>query len=190
MKIKTLVNDSTTLISLRGDVDENMLGALDAGLKDAFGSGRKAVVVLTTHGGKTTYGEAIAERLQLASSLLEDLGIIAATFVGSAGVQIFLGLPKEKRFVTQRGTIMIHPHGQYTNQYAEGRIPLPEANRRLVEDEAHVAHARRVEERFLRELGKETGIGTAKLRRMYDTGYYFSAKEAVKIGLASSIVSQ
>lgn len=186
MDVKTLMQYRTPIF-LTGEVDERMLQALDAGLKEVSTTDHKtATIFLTTHGGRVSFGEAIAERLEMANKIF-TLNMVGATFVQSAGVQIFLVLPKEQRFVTKRCEIMIHPHKQGM-KHLEGVAALDEIERRLQEEQEHVRHGRALEARIIRKLVSTTGIKKKELLELYRKSHRFSAQEAVRLNLASAIV--
>ena len=92
-----------------------MLKQFDAGAQKVLEKEgeQRATILLTTGGGKVAFGEALTERIRFLSGFV-DLRIVAATFVMSAGVRIFLALPKERRFITPNGIIMIHPQTRMT----------------------------------------------------------------------------
>lgn len=159
-------------------------GALEKLLNDSQKE-KRATIFLSTTGGSVLDGDAIANRIRFASKFV-DLRIFAMTYVMSAGVRIFLALPKEKRFISPDAIIMIHPMGigrdSVSKQSTEERI------RRLSEELLEANHTKRREEQWIRALAKELGKSYKATKELWFKSHRFSAKEAVETGLAASII--
>ena len=187
MKIKD-ISELGTLISLCGEVGNDMLKQFDAGAQKVLEKEgeQRATILLTTGGGKVAFGEALTERIRFLSGFV-DLRIVAATFVMSAGVRIFLALPKERRFITPNGIIMIHP--QTRNDDATSTVSNEERERILNENLLNLKFAKQREEKWIRDLSRELGLPYRETKELWRRSHYFSAKEAVERGLAQAIIS-
>lgn len=186
MKIKDILSKGV-LISLSGDVDDGMLKAFDAGLKEARSQEEGTILVmLTSHGGNVAVGHAIAERLHLASSLMPTT-IVGATYASSSAVQIFLALPPEHRYVTKSFELMIHPYRRGI-RHLDGMVAFDEFERRLEEESQHLLHARAFENRVFNTILGETGIKKAKLKKLYRRSHRFSAKDLVRHKMVNGII--
>ncbi len=186
--------NSTTMgrpIFLSGEVGPDMLGKLDNALTELLDpkkleeGPKKATIVLSSNGGLVNFGEAIIERIQLASKII-PIDIIGATFVGSMGTAIFLSVPPARRYVTSRCQILIHPYSRGMKEISS--IALDALQRELEESLDALSVPKAAEERIIRQLIKETGLPSTTIRKMWRKSHRFTAKEAVELGLASSII--
>lgn len=160
-------------------------GALEKLLNESQEEKKKATIFLSTTGGSVLDGDAIAERIRFASKFV-DLQIVAMTYVMSAGVRIFLALPREKRYVSQNAIIMIHPMG--TTSDSVSKQSTDERIRRLSEELLEANHTKRREEQWIRTLAKELGKSYKATKELWFKSHRFNAKEAIRTGLASSII--
>ncbi len=187
MKINNL-KKLGTLITLTGDVDSGMIKSFDAAIEKIVNSDdkvKKATILLSTTGGNSVDGDAVAERIKFASSFV-DLQIIAMTYVMSAGVRVFLSLPREKRFASTGAIIMIHPMGRGCD--AVSKQSIAERKRRLTEEFLETEFAEKREVQWIRALAKAMGKSYSTTRAMWFKSHRFTAKEALKHNLIASII--
>lgn len=159
--------------------------ALEKLLNDTQKDEKKATIFLSTTGGSVLDGDAIAERIWLASKFV-DLRIVAMTYVMSAGVRIFLSLPRDRRHISPAAIIMVHPMGIGCD--AVSKQSTDERIRRLSEELLEANHTKRREEKWIRAFAKEIGKDYKVTKELWRKSHRFTAKEAVELGLASSII--
>ncbi len=189
MKITSL-QELGILISLTGDVNETMVRQFDTAVEKLLSqegspNEKKATILLSTVGGSVLDGEALSERIRFISHFV-DLRIIAMTYVMSAGVRIFLALPRERRFVSPGTIIMIHPMRRTDD--AASRQTIRERVQRLTEELLEARHAERREREWVKTLAKEMGVTYKTVRELWETSHRFSARQAVESGLASAVI--
>lgn len=187
MKINNL-DDLGAFIALSGLVEPDMIKTFDTAVEKLLGDKdrlkKKATILLSTPGGKIWVGDALAERIRLLSGFV-DLRIIAMTLVASSGVRIFLSLPKERRFISPGGVIMIHPCTR--DDPAMISVSYQERERVLREDMLELEFSKGREEQWIRALARELGMKYKPTKALWVKSHRFGAKEAVERGLASSI---
>jgi len=187
LKINNIA-DLGMLIALSGETDISMINTFDTAAEKLLNDKdrpKKATILLSSTGGKTWIGKAIAERIEFLSRFV-DLRIIAMTMVASAGVRIFLSLPRERRFVSPGVEIMVH-------QVKRGSDPasqqsLDERRKRLEEELSSLEAGEKEERRWIKLLAKELGLTYSATQDLWIKSHRFSAKEAVERGLAASII--
>ena len=105
------------------------------------------------------------------------VNMIGSGWVGSAAVNVFLSVPKARRFCLQNTRFLIHqPSGGVGGQASDIAIQAREIIR--------------VRERIGALIAKETGQKPEKVAADIDRDFWMSAPEAIEYGLVSkSIVS-
>ena len=188
MKVKN-IEDLGMLIALSGEVDVSMMNTLDQAVEKLLNNkekpAKKATILLSTTGGMTWIGNAIGERIAFLSRFI-DLRIIAMTMVASSGVRVFLSLPRDRRFVSPDVDIMIHQVKRGAD--SSSRQSLDERRKRLEEELISIEVNEREERRWVKLLAKEMGLSYKKALSLWITSHHFDAAEAVKCGLAASII--
>jgi ATP-dependent Clp protease protease subunit len=103
--------------------------------------------------------------------------MIGSGWVGSAAVNVFLSVPKERRFCLQNTRFLIHqPSGGVGGQASDIAIQAREIIR--------------VRERIGALIARETGQKLEKVTADIERDFWMSAPEAIEYGLVSkSIVS-
>lgn len=189
MKIKN-IEELGALITLSGPVDPSMISAFDTAVakilndKD-YPEKKKATILLSTNGGITWIGNAIYERIRFLSAFV-DLRIIAMTLAASAGVRIFLSLPRERRFISPLGKIMIH---QTKKSYdSSSPASLNEFRKGHEESLIDLENDESEERRWIQMLATELGVSYKQAKALWIKSHWFHAKEAVERGLAASII--
>ncbi len=125
-------------------------------------------------GGHVESGDVIHDVIRFIDA---PVNMIGSGWVGSAAVNVFLSVPKERRFCLQNTRFLIHqPSGGAGGQATDIAIQA----REIV----------RVRERIAALIAKETGQTLEKVTNDIDRDFWMSAPEAIEYGLvAKSIVS-
>lgn len=125
-------------------------------------------------GGHVESGDVIHDVIRFIEA---PVNMIGSGWVGSAAVNVFLAVPKERRFCLQNTRFLIHqPSGGAGGQATDIAIQA----REIV----------RVRERIAALIAKETGQTLEKVTTDIDRDFWMSAPEAIEYGLVSkSIVS-
>lgn len=125
-------------------------------------------------GGHVESGDVIHDVIRFIDA---PVNMIGSGWVGSAAVNVFLSVPKERRFCLQNTRFLIHqPSGGVGGQASDIAIQAREIIR--------------VRERIGALIAKETGQKLEKVTADIDRDFWMSAPEAIEYGLVSkSIVS-
>jgi ATP-dependent Clp protease protease subunit len=125
-------------------------------------------------GGHVESGDVIHDVIRFIDA---PVNMIGSGWVGSAAVNVFLSVPKERRFCLQNTRFLIHqPSGGVGGQASDIAIQAREIIR--------------VRERIAALIAKETGQKLEKVTTDIDRDFWMSAPEAIEYGLVSkSIVS-
>jgi ATP-dependent Clp protease protease subunit len=125
-------------------------------------------------GGHVESGDVIHDVIRFIDA---PVNMIGSGWVGSAAVNVFLSVPKERRFCLQNTRFLIHqPSGGVGGQASDIAIQAREIIR--------------VRERIAALIAKETGQKLEKVTTDIDRDFWMSASEAIEYGLVSkSIVS-
>ncbi len=103
--------------------------------------------------------------------------MIASGIAASAGVLIFLSVPKERRFALPNARFLIH-------QPASGLIGV------AADIKIHAQEIIKTRTRINRILAEETGQPLERITADTDRDYWLSAEEAIEYGLISKVISQ
>lgn len=97
-------------IRLHGKVDDDMLDRLLDGLSEAEGGEGPLAIEMCTLGGDAEVARRVVLEIDLARERLRGrrLFFIGKTIVYSAGVTVMSAFPREDRFVTSDGVLLIH----------------------------------------------------------------------------------
>jgi ATP-dependent Clp protease protease subunit len=125
-------------------------------------------------GGHVESGDVIHDVIRFIEA---PVNMIGSGWVGSAAVNVFLSVPKERRFCLQNTRFLIHqPSGGVGGQASDIAIQAREIIR--------------VRERIGALIARETGQKPEKVAADIDRDFWMSAPEAIEYGLVSkSIVS-
>ncbi|WP_211470766.1 ATP-dependent Clp protease proteolytic subunit [Collimonas humicola] len=130
--------------------------------------------LICSPGGHVESGDVIHDVIRFIDA---PVNMIGSGWVGSAAVNVFLSVPKERRFCLQNTRFLIHqPSGGVGGQASDIAIQAREIIR--------------VRERIGALIAKETGQKLEKVTADIDRDFWMSAPEAIEYGLVSkSIVS-
>ena len=125
-------------------------------------------------GGHVESGDVIHDVIRFIDA---PVNMIGSGWVGSAAVNVFLSVPKERRFCLQNTRFLIHqPSGGVGGQASDIAIQAREIIR--------------VRERIGALIARETGQKLEKVTADIERDFWMSAPEAIEYGLVSkSIVS-
>jgi ATP-dependent Clp protease protease subunit len=125
-------------------------------------------------GGHVESGDVIHDVIRFIDA---PVNMVGSGWVGSAAVNVFLSVPKERRFCLQNTRFLIHqPSGGAGGQATDIAIQA----REIV----------RVRERIAALIAKETGQTLEKVTTDIDRDFWMTAPEAIEYGLvAKSIVN-
>ncbi len=132
-------------------------------------------VLVCSPGGHVESGDVIHDIIRFIEA---PVNMIGSGWVGSAAVNVFLSVPKERRYCLTNTRFLIHqPSGGVGGKASDIAIQAREIIL--------------VRERIAALIAKETGQTLEKVLDDIDRDFWMSAKEAIEYGLVSkSIVSE
>jgi len=123
-------------------------------------------------GGHVESGDVIHDVIRFIDA---PVNMIGSGWVGSAAVNVFLSVPKARRFCLQNTRFLIHqPSGGVGGQASDIAIQAREIIR--------------VRERIGALIARETGQKLEKVRSDIDRDFWMSAPEAIEYGLVSKSI--
>lgn len=123
-------------------------------------------------GGHVESGDVIHDVIRFIDA---PVNMIGSGWVGSAAVNVFLSVPKERRFCLQNTRFLIHqPSGGVGGQASDIAIQAREIIR--------------VRERIGALIARETGQKLEKVMSDIDRDFWMSAPEAIDYGLVSKSI--
>jgi ATP-dependent Clp protease protease subunit len=165
LKIRTVI--------INGQVDESMAEKAMAQLLVLDGESHDPVrVVVISQGGHVDSGYAIYDMLRYIES---PVITIAAGWVASIAVPIFLGAEKKNRFSLPNTRFLLHqPSGGAGGQATDIRIAAEEILK--------------LKDRLNRLIAKETGKSVDSVAEDCDRNFWMTADEALEYGLVYKII--
>jgi ATP-dependent Clp protease protease subunit len=165
LKIRTVI--------INGQVDESMAEKAMAQLLVLDGESHDPVrVVVISQGGHVDSGYAIYDTLRYIES---PVITIAAGWVASIAVPIFLGAEKKNRFSLPNTRFLLHqPSGGAGGQATDIRIAAEEILK--------------LKDRLNRLIAKETGKSVDSVAEDCDRNFWMTADEALEYGLVYKII--
>jgi ATP-dependent Clp protease protease subunit len=162
-------------VLLFGQINDNAARSVVRQLIALSGESKDPINFLVcSPGGHVESGDVIHDVIRFIDA---PVNMIGSGWVGSAAVNVFLSVPKERRFCLQNTRFLIHqPSGGAGGQATDIAIQA----REIV----------RVRERIAALIAKETGQTLEKVTNDIDRDFWMTAPEAIEYGLvAKSIVS-
>ena len=162
-------------VLLFGQINDNAARSVVRQLIALSGESKDPINFLVcSPGGHVESGDVIHDVIRFIDA---PVNMIGSGWVGSAAVNVFLSVPKERRFCLQNTRFLIHqPSGGAGGQATDIAIQA----REIV----------RVRERIAALIAKETGQKLEKVTNDIDRDFWMTAPEAIEYGLvAKSIVS-
>ncbi len=169
--------DSSRIVVLHGDVNEQTVAMTLAQLMYLANVNRKPIhLVISTYGGSVDEMFSLYDAIKFLPCPVHTVGLGK---VMSAGVLLLASGEKGKRTIGRSTRVMMHPIAGV----AHGNVfeIINESNEQ-----------RRVHELMISSLEAETRMKRADIQKVMKAGhdYYFTADEAVKFGIADSIIGQ
>jgi ATP-dependent protease ClpP protease subunit len=175
-------------IRLSGPVNDAMLQKFLEQLDEALGNGGPIVLELTTSGGEADVGRRIAEdiRIQTGHGGVEML-FLGKTAIFSAGVTIMSAFPRERRFLSKDGYLLIHERRMQKDLHLNGALRSVEG---VIRDLlAEVNSGQQLERDGFEDLVRGSTLGIDDLyRHVLRENWYLSAAEALKLKLVAGIL--
>lgn len=130
-------------------------------------------MLVSSPGGHVESGDMIHDVVKF---IRAPVNMVGTGWVASAGVHIYLAVPKERRFTLENTRFLIHqPSGGAGGVASDIAIQAKEIIR--------------TRERLTRVIARETGNTYEKVLRDIERDFWMSAKEAIEYGLVSRIIA-
>ena len=166
-KSRTVLVFGTINDKLAAEVSKRLI-ALSAESKDPI------TVLVSSPGGHVESGDVIHDIVRFIDA---PVNMVGTGWVGSAAVNVFLSVPKERRYCLPNTRFLIHqPSGGFGGQATDIAIQA----REIV----------KVRERIAALIARESGQALEKVTADIDRDYWMSATEAKEYGLVSRIIVQ
>lgn len=155
-----VINDA-----LAGDVAKRLI-ALSGESNDPI------TMLVSSPGGHVESGDVIHDIIRFIEA---PVNMVGSGWVGSAAVNVYLSVPKERRFCLPNTRFLIHqPSGGVGGQASDIAIQAREIIR--------------IRERIAKVISKETGQPLERVVNDIDRDYWMSSAEAVEYGLVSKVI--
>jgi ATP-dependent Clp protease, protease subunit len=129
-------------------------------------------MLVSSPGGHVESGDVIHDIVRFIEA---PVNMVGSGWVGSAAVNVYLSVPKERRFCLPNTRFLIHqPSGGVGGQASDIAIQAREIIR--------------IRERIAKVISKETGQPLERVVNDIDRDYWMSAEEAVEYGLVSKVI--
>lgn len=162
---RTVLVFGTVNDKMAADVS-NKLIALSAASKDPI------TMLVSSPGGHVESGDVIHDMVKFIDA---PVNMVGTGWVGSAAVNIFLAVPKERRFCLTNTRFLIHqPSGGFGGQATDIAIQA----REIV----------KIRHRIAGLIARESGQALDKVTLDIDRDFWMTAEEAVEYGLVSKII--
>jgi len=165
LKIRTVI--------VNGQIDESLAEKVMAQLLVLDGDSHEPIrVIITSQGGHVDSGYAIYDVLRYVES---PVITIAAGWVASIAVPIFLGAEKKSRYSLPNTRFLLHqPAGGVGGQASDIRIAAEEILK--------------LKARLNQLIAEETGRATEAVAEDCDRNFWMSAEDALEYGIVSKII--
>lgn len=172
----TQVDDSSRIISLYGDVSEQIMQQIVMQMIHfAEASNAPINMILSTYGGSVDEMFSLYDLIKYIAPPVHTIGMGK---VMSAGTLLLAAGEKGKRLIGRSARVMIHP----VAGGAEGDI---------FDVENNVKEMRRLQDLMVGFLSDETKMSRKQVEDIMNQGteHYLTADEAVKLGIADKVMS-
>ncbi|MFZ6746382.1 ATP-dependent Clp protease proteolytic subunit [Undibacterium sp. JH2W] len=164
-KSRTVLVFGTINDKLASEVSQRLI-ALSAESKEPI------TILVSSPGGHVESGDVIHDIIKFIDA---PVNIVGTGWVGSAAVNVFLSVPKDRRVCLQNTRFLIHqPSGGFGGQASDIAIQA----REIV----------KIRERIAALIARESGQTLEKVTADIDRDYWMSATEAMEYGLVSRII--
>ena len=130
-------------------------------------------LVISSPGGHVESGDAIHDMIRFVGA---PVTVIGTGWVASAGVHIYLGAARERRYCTPNTRFLLHQ-------------PMGGVGGSAVDMEIEAREILKMRERLNRIIASETGQSLEQVARDTDRNHWLSPEEARDYGIVSHIVS-
>ncbi len=166
-KSRTVLVFGTINDKLAAEVSKRLI-ALSAESKDPI------TLLVSSPGGHVESGDVVHDMIRFIDA---PVRVVGTGWVGSAAVNVFLAVPKERRFCLPNTRFLIHqPSGGFGGQATDIAIQA----REIV----------KIRERIAALIAKESGQSLDKVTQDIERDYWMTATEAREYGLVSRIIVQ
>lgn len=167
-----LLNDRVIMITEQ--IDDNMMGVIVSQLLylEAEDSEEPIHIYISSPGGSVMAGLAILDTMQLITAPIHTY---AMGMVASMAAVLFTCGEKGYRYILPNAEVMIHQ-------------PLGGTQGQASDIEIQANHIIRLKKRLYKILSKATGKNVRTIEKESDRDNYFEASEAIKFGLADTIL--
>ena len=169
------VGDSSRLVVLHGDVNEQSISLVVAQLLHLASQNNKPIhLIISTYGGSVDEMFTLYDTIKF---LPCPVHTVALGKVMSAGVLLLASGEKGKRMIGKSARIMIHP----VSGGVAGNV---------FEVIADTAEHKRLQEQMVSAIAKETGNTKIKIEKIMKSGHdvYLLPEEAIKLGIVDRII--
>ena len=130
-------------------------------------------LVLSSPGGHVESGDAIHDMIRFVAAPVK---VIGTGWVASAGVHIFLGAARERRYCTPNTRFLLHQ-------------PMGGIGGKAVDMEIEAREILKMRDRLNRIIADETGQPVERVAKDTDRNHWLSPEEARDYGIVSHIVT-
>jgi ATP-dependent protease ClpP protease subunit len=178
---------SGRIIALNGKVNHEMVKALRLQVKELLEKNITGpyVLTLTTPGGDIEQAFVLYHDLVTLDAMAK-LTIVCQSNVTSAGIDIILAVPTERRFAFP--FTKFYPHRVAFTWKTELDATVEEHAYTLKEYEAQINHTRKLEETLLSLAAESTGKDERWWREIWDQPRVIYTDEAIEIGLIKGLI--
>lgn len=162
------------LILLFGEINEKVARETTAQLLALSEISHEPVrLVISSPGGHVESGDAIHDMIRFVGA---PVTVIGTGWVASAGVHIYLGAARERRYCTPNTRFLLHQ-------------PMGGIGGSAVDMEIEAREILKMRDRLNRIIANETGQSLEQVARDTDRNHWLSSEEARDYGIVSHIVS-
>lgn len=162
------------LILLFGEINEKVARETTAQLLALSEISREPIrLVISSPGGHVESGDAIHDMIRFVGA---PVTVIGTGWVASAGVHIYLGAARERRYCTPNTRFLLHQ-------------PMGGIGGSAVDMEIEAREILKMRDRLNRIIASETGQSLEQVAQDTDRNHWLSPEEARDYGIVSHIVS-
>ena len=162
------------MILLFGEINEKAARETCAQLLALSEIGSEPIrLLISSPGGHVESGDAIHDMIRFVAAPVKVLG---TGWVASAGVHIYLGAARERRYCTPNTRFLLHQ-------------PMGGIGGSAIDMEIEAREILRMRDRLNRIIAKETGQAIERVAKDTDRNHWLSPEEARDYGIVSHIVS-
>ncbi|HYG83412.1 MAG TPA: ATP-dependent Clp protease proteolytic subunit [Verrucomicrobiae bacterium] len=149
-------------------------------------------VLLTTQGGSAFQGLALRDAIRLVSQNTK-VSVVTLGACMSAGILVLTAVPRENRFSGPLTRFLIHPPKTWNDKQNFAHSTSRPSDKVLKTQEAmfdhHLEEGYNIREILIRLLHEDSCLSLEEAEALYSKESYFSAAEALKMGIIGSVLS-